>query len=150
MAGAGAALSICAVPTTAPDAFGTELSDGLLALLADAERGPRRDGLYALWLTGRAASDMVLGVGGTERTQAKRLAALEHRLSSLTLPAPLRRGLVAALSHLREAAGAGGALALGQLVAPVRDSLGAPASDVLARAARAARAFTTPTAASTR
>ena len=75
-----------------------------------------------------------------ERAHRRRLQALEHRLSSLTLPPPLRRALAAALSQLREGRPETAAQVLSQLVAPAREAGGAEAGDALAQAARAARA----------
>ena len=122
------------------------LSDSLLLLLAETERGPRRDGLYAVWLTARAAADLAAEVGCEARPRKRRLDALEQRLSSLTLASPLRRGLVAALSHLRDPDVGTPTIALSQLIAPVRESLGVAAADCLAQAARGGR----PGAAGTR
>jgi hypothetical protein len=65
--------------------------------------------------------------------------ALEQRLSSLTMPPPLRRALVAAVSQLREARPEVAAQVLSQLVAPARDAGGAEAGDAIALAAREAR-----------
>jgi hypothetical protein len=112
----------------------------LLAVLAESARGPRREGVFALWLTSRVAQDLLLDPPPPERAHRRRVAALEQRLSSLTLPPPLRRALTAALAHLREPKAEAAAQVLGQLVAPARDSLGADAGDALARAAGAARA----------
>ena len=97
----------------------------LLGLLPQTGRGPRREGIFALWLTVRVAQDL-LRDPPSERAHRRRLQALEHRLSSLTLPPPLRRALAAA----------------SQLVAPAREAGGAEAGEVMARAARAARMAT--------
>jgi hypothetical protein len=118
------------------------LSDSLLLLLAETERGPRRDGLYAVWLTARAAADLAAEVGCDARPRKRRLDALEQRLTSLTLASPLRRGLVAALSHLRDPAIGMPTIALSQLIAPVRESLGVAAADCLAQATRTSRSGT--------
>ncbi len=111
----------------------------LVQLLPRTGRGPRREGIYALWLTLRIAQDLLLEPPLPERAARRRLAALDTRLSSLTLPPPLRRALTAALQQLRE----GGALAVpvvfSTLVAPVRDAAGADAAEAIQRAARAAR-----------
>jgi len=61
----------------------------LLGLLPQTGRGPRREGIFALWLTVRVAQDL-LRDPPPERAHRRRLQALEHRLSSLTLPPPLR------------------------------------------------------------
>jgi len=111
----------------------------LEALLPTVARGSRRDGIYALWLTVRVALDCFLAPPLPERAVKRRVAALERRLASLTLPAPLRRALAATVSEMREAEPASTALALAQLVAPARETLGADAGDAIAQAARVAR-----------
>ena len=68
----------------------------------------------------------------------RRVAALERRLSSLTVPAPLRRALAAALSGLKEPRREQAALVLHQLVAPAREVLGGEAGEALSKAAKAA------------
>jgi hypothetical protein len=111
----------------------------LLRLLVSTSRGPRREGIFALWLTVRVAQDLALETPPTERAHRRRLQALEHRLSSLTIPPPLRRALAAAISQLREARPETAAQVLSQLVAPARDTGGAEAGEALAQAARSAR-----------
>ncbi|HEU4699630.1 MAG TPA: hypothetical protein VFS40_10645 [Gemmatimonadales bacterium] len=118
----------------------------LLHLLPRAARGPRREGVFALWLTVRVATDLLEGAPpapGEERRRGaprRRLLALEQRLSSLTLPPPLRRALTAAIAQLRDPRPDTVALVLGQLVAPARDTVGAEAGEALALAARGVRA----------
>ncbi len=111
----------------------------LLQVLNGAVRGPRREGVYALWLTLRVAEGYLLDPPLPERAARRRLAALETRLSSLTLPPPLRRALTTALMQIRD----GGAPAipgvLHALIAPARDTTGAEAADAVQRATRAAR-----------
>jgi hypothetical protein len=65
--------------------------------------------------------------------------ALERRLSSLTMPTPLRRALAAAVSQLREGQPEAAVQALSQMVAPARDTSGHEAGDAIALAARLAR-----------
>ena len=115
-------------------------ASALLALLPQTGRGPRREGIFALWLTLRVAQDLVREPPA-ERAHRRRLQALEHRLSSLTLPPPLRRALAAAISQLRDARSETAVQVLSQLVAPAREAGGAEAGDALAQAARAARAL---------
>src|SRR5207302_1605806 len=69
----------------------------------------------------------------------RRLQALETRLASLALPAPLKRALTAARDHLEPATPGAAALVLSQLIAPAREVLGPEAGDAVAVAARAAR-----------
>jgi hypothetical protein len=111
----------------------------LLALLPQIGRGPRRGGIFALWLTVRVAQDLLLDPPPPERGQRRRVQALERRLSSLTMPTPLRRALAAATSQLRDVQPETAAQVLSQLVAPARESGGPEAGDAVAMAARLAR-----------
>ena len=120
-------------PNTAPSAL-------LVRLMNETPRGPRREGIFALWLTLRVAEDLLLVPPHPERAVRRRVAALEQRLSSLTLPAPLRRALAAAIAELKSPAREQAALVLQQLVPPAREAIGVEAGEALARAARAARA----------
>jgi hypothetical protein len=113
----------------------------LIGLLPQTGRGPRREGIFALWLTVRVAQDLLRDPPPAERAHRRRLQALEHRLSSLTMPPPLRRALAAAMNQLREAKPETAVQVLSQLVAPAREAGGAEAGDALAQAARAARAI---------
>ena len=111
----------------------------LLSLLPQIGRGPRRGGIFALWLTLRVAQDVLLDPPPPERGQRRRVQALERRLSSLTMPPPLRRALGAATSQLRDASPETAAQVLSQLVAPARETGGAEAGEAVALAARLAR-----------
>ena len=115
-------------------------ASALLTLLSQAGRGPKRGGIFALWLTVRVAQDLLLDPPPAERAQRRRVQALEHRLSSLTMPPPLRRALGAAVQQLRDARPDTAAQVLSQLVAPARDTGGPEAGDAVALAARQARA----------
>lgn len=115
-------------------------TDELLELLARTARGPRRDGVFALWLVVRVAEGLASATPATERAERRRVANLERRLTSLTLPPPLRRALVASLALLKEADAGAPGLALGQLVAPVRESIGQDAAALLERAAKLLKA----------
>jgi hypothetical protein len=117
----------------------TPCEERLIALLAEAARGPNRDGLFALWLVVRAAEGALPPAPVSGRNHRRRLQALASRLATLALPAPLQRALVAARQHLEPATPAAAAQVLVQLVAPARDVLGAEAGDAIAGAARAAR-----------
>jgi hypothetical protein len=109
----------------------------LVRLMGEMPRGPRREGLFALWLTLRIAEDSFLQPPPPERAARRRVALLEQRLSSLILPAPLRRALPAVLSELREPGLEHATLALQQLITPAREALGAEAGEAVGRAARA-------------
>src|SRR5574337_590959 len=117
----------------------TPAATALVDLLSGTARGPRRTGLFALWLVVRVVEDLRLDPPTPERARRRRLAAVEARFATLALPAPLRRALGASVAQLREGPGDRGVLALGQLMAPVRDTLGSDAADALAAAVRRAR-----------
>ena len=110
----------------------------LLELVPQAARGPKREGIFALWLTVRVAQDLLLDAPLAERAHRRRVDALARRLSSLTIPAPLRRALTAAIDQLREGAPATAAQVLSQLVAPARETGGPEIGDAVSQAARAA------------
>lgn len=114
-------------------------ASALLDVLPKTARGPRREGIFALWLTVRVAQDLLGDPPPAERAHRRRLQALEQRLSSLTVPPPLRRALVAAVNQLKESRPETAAQVLSQLVAPAREAGGADAGDAVAQAARAAR-----------
>jgi hypothetical protein len=118
----------------------TPAGSALVRLMNETPRGPRREGLFALWLTLRVAEDLLLVPPHPERAIRRRVAALEQRLSSLTLPAPLRRALAAAIAELKSPGREQAALVLQQLVPPAREAIGVEAGDALAKAARTARA----------
>ena len=105
----------------------------LLHVLASTERGARRDGAFAVWLVVRVAGDLAAEPDWNERAQRRRLQALERRLTSLSLSPSLRRALAAALAQLREREPEAVATALAQLVAPVRESVGAEAAEAVRR-----------------
>jgi len=111
----------------------------LVNLMGAMPRGPRREGVFALWLTLRVAEDQLLVPPPPERAQKRRVTLLDQRLSSLSLPAPLRRALAAALAELREARRDRAAMVLQQLVAPAREVLGSEVAEVFAKVARAAK-----------
>ena len=114
-------------------------ASALLVLLPQTGRGPKRGGIFALWLTLRVAQDLLLDPPPVERAHRRRVQALERRLSSLTMPPPLRRALAAAVAQLREGRPETAAQVLSQLVAPARETGGAEAGEALALAARQAR-----------
>lgn len=117
----------------------TPCEERLIGLIAGAARGPRRDGLFALWLVLRSAEALLPPASVSGRSHRRRLQALQSRLGSMALPAPLRRALAAARHHLEPATPSAAAVVLSQLVAPAREVLGAEAGDAVAIAARSAR-----------
>jgi hypothetical protein len=117
----------------------TPCEERLIDLIAAAARGPKRDGLFALWLVVRAAEATLPPAPVSGRNHKRRLQALANRLATLALPAPLQRALVAARQHLEPATPSAAVQVLAQLVAPAREILGTEAGDAVAGAARAAR-----------
>jgi hypothetical protein len=117
----------------------TPCEERLVALIAEAARGPEREGLFAVWLVVRAAEGLLPPAPVSARNHRRRLQAVANRIATLALPAPLARALVAARQHLEPGTPAAAAVALAQLVAPVREVLGADAGEAVAVAARAAR-----------
>ena len=111
----------------------------LVSLLTQTGRGPKRGGLFALWLTLRVAQDLLLDPPLQERAHRRRVQALERRLSSLTMPPPLRRALASAVAQLRDVRPEAVAQVLSQLVAPARETGGSEAGEALALAVKQAR-----------
>ena len=66
---------------------------------------------------------------------------LEQRLSSLSLPSPLRRALPASIREMQTGKADRVVIALQQLAAPAREAVGAPIGEALVQAARTARAL---------
>ncbi len=114
----------------------TRALDVLLELQEGLQRGPKREGAFALWLVARVAWEV--GVEGEEsdRADRRRIALLEKRLAPLAVPRPLARGLATALSHLHDATPAAARIALSQLVAPAREAIGPEAGEAIALLAR--------------
>jgi hypothetical protein len=111
----------------------------LLRVLAGTARGPRRDAAFALWLTARVAEDMMTAGDLPERAQRRRVAALEKRVSSLSLPASFRRALTAGLAQMRDPRPEAAQAALSQLATAAGDTLGSEAAGVVQRLARGVR-----------
>ena len=111
----------------------------LTEALETAIRGPRRNGLFAVWLVLRSCGDLLPPNPASERGHRRRLRGLDYRLRSLSLPAPLRRALAGALQQLDTGSSHSASVALLQLVAPARETLGPTCGDAVERAARIAR-----------
>ena len=111
----------------------------LMEQMAKAPRGPRRDGLFAVWLAVRAIEDLPGIKAPGERAFRRRVALVEKRISSLALGLPLRRALNQVLASLKDADRADAGKLLGALAAPARDGIGAEAAEALSRGSRAAR-----------
>lgn len=117
----------------------TPASRGLLELMATAPRGPRRDGLFALWLVLHVAEDLHLAFGAAERPYRRRVGLLEQRISSLALPAALKRDLARVIEGLKTSAAAPAGPLLAGLVGATRDGVGPDAADLVQKAARSLR-----------
>jgi hypothetical protein len=119
----------------------TEAEQGLAEALAQAARGPGRNGIFALWLFTRVAEAVLPTDPVSPRAHRRRVDLLQRRLSSVSMPVPLRRALAGALRVVADGTPRTSALALQQLVAPARETLGAQVADTVAlAAARAGRA----------
>jgi hypothetical protein len=117
----------------------TQVEDRLIESLASAARGPKRNGTFALWLFVRTCGGLLPPDRLSRRNQRGRLAGLERRLRALTLPSPLRRALAGGVRELADGTTSAAAVALQQLIAPARETVGAEVGDALAVAARTAR-----------
>ena len=115
------------------------VEDRLIESLAAASGGPRQNALYALWLLVRTCGGLLPPDALSGRTHRGRVAGLERRLRLLSLPSPLRRALAGSVRELGEGTPHAAAIALQQLVAPARETVGADAGEALAAAARTAR-----------
>jgi hypothetical protein len=108
----------------------------LLELQRRLERGPKREGAFALWMLVRIALDQGLSPDRPDKADRRRITLLASRLAPLAVPRPLARGLTTALGHLEDGTTSGARIALAQLVAPTKDALGSEAADAVALAAR--------------
>ena len=111
----------------------------LVDLMGRAVRGPKRDGVYALWLVVRAAEESAAHPGITPKLHQRQIEALHHRLASLTPPAPIRRAVVSAVSLLAGGGAEAPATALHQLAAPAKEALGPEVAEAVSGAIRAVR-----------
>jgi len=108
--------------------------------LQTTPRGPRRNGIFALWLLVRVCDGLLPPSTLSQRANRRRIEGLKKRFSSLTVLPPLRRALNGSIGELERETPDAAFLALGQLVAPVQDALGSRSSEALAWAADQARA----------
>lgn len=111
----------------------------LLEAMEAIGRGPRQNGLFALWLFVRQCAGALPPNTLSDQVSAARLRHLERRLSSLSLPSPLRRALPGSLAELETHDRDRVPVALLQLAAPTRDAIGRNVGDILSHAARRAR-----------
>jgi hypothetical protein len=115
------------------------VEERLLEALADSARGPRRNGVFALWMVVRTCSGVLPPDALSPRVHRKRLQALEQRLASLSVPAPLKRALSSAVRELADRSGVAAGMALQRLVAPARETLGSEVGEVIGVAASIAK-----------
>ncbi len=113
----------------------TEAERRLVGALAQQERGPGRNGIFALWLFTRVAEAVLPPDLVTARAHRRRVELLQRRLSSVSMPPPLRRALAGALRLVAEGTPRGSAQALQQLVAPAGETVGAHVAAALGLAA---------------
>lgn len=106
----------------------------LVELQRRFERGPKREGAFAVWLVVRVALDVGRSGLPLDKHDRKRLVLLSQRLAPLAVPRSLAKGLTTALGHLDDTATNGARVALSQLVAPTRDALGPEAAEAVAQA----------------
>jgi len=110
----------------------------LIDTLQVTVRGPRRNGLFALWLFVHTCDDALPPNELSGRAQKRRLDALERRLSSLSLPPSFRKALTASVRIVTEGRGEPVVAALTHLVDPAREALGKQAADAVTLAIRSA------------
>ncbi len=113
----------------------------LLEAMRRLQRGPRREGVFALWLVTRLACDIATGDPESAKANRKRVGLLERRLAPLAVPRPLARGLATSLIHLAECTPDGARLALAQLSAPARDAIGPEAAEPIDQVVRCLRSL---------
>lgn len=111
----------------------------LVELITRTARGPKREGIYALWLVVRAAELRKFDPPVAPKLLAKQLEALTHRVATLTPPAPIRRAVASALTLLADPAPDAPAAALHQLAAPAREALGTEVAEAIGAAVKAAK-----------
>jgi hypothetical protein len=118
--------------------FLAQTQQDLIGDLQATARGPKRNGLFAVWLFVRACDGLLPPESLSEKAHRRRLDGLKRRLSSLSLPPSLRRALTGSVRELEAGTKEAAALGLRQMVAPIRDVLGSKPADSLLRAATAA------------
>lgn len=117
----------------------TAAENRLIQMLQLAVRGPKRNGLFALWLFLRACEGALPPDPLSGRAHRRRLESLERRLSSLSLQPSLRRALAGSMTELSEGTGDAAVAALKLLIGPVRETIGDQAGDAITLAARIAK-----------
>jgi hypothetical protein len=122
--------------------FFAPTEEHLIRNLQVAARGSQRNGIFALWLFVHFCDGMLPPLCLSDRVNRRRLEGLKRRMSSLSMAPPLRRALSGSLRELDVGTAEAATLVLRQLVAPVRDVLGAETADAIALAAQQAKDVT--------
>jgi hypothetical protein len=108
----------------------------LIDCLQSAARGPRRNGMFALWLLVRACDDTLPPMTLSGRAKRRRLEATVKRCSSLSLQPTLKRAITRSIAELNSGTNGSVVAALQELVEPARECLGEEAAKALALAVR--------------
>ncbi len=115
-----------------------ETSGELVTRLSYAERGPQRNGIFALWLIVNACSGITGPNHLQDKNHKKRISALRKRLSSLSLPPQLRKVILPTLAELSDNGPDAAASVLAQLVEPVKESMGDECAKLIETASKRA------------
>lgn len=108
----------------------------LLEALAVSRRGPKRNGIFGVWLFLRVCDGISPPDPLNIRAHRKRIRQLELRLSSLSLSPVLRKAISNSFGYLEEGDAAGAARALREVAQPAGDVLGRDVEQALLRGAR--------------
>lgn len=111
----------------------------LIDCLRLTARGPRQNGIFALWLLVRTCDDALTPSTLSTRANRRRLDAMTQRWSSLSLQPAFKKALAQSVAELSPGAEGGPLAALQNLVDPTREYLGQEAADALTLAVRSAR-----------
>ena len=116
----------------------------LVSAMEAAARGPRQNGMFALWLAVRLCEGLLRPQPPKARYLTERLENVRRRLSSLSVPPPLRRALAGALRELEREGASAVPMVLQQLIVPARETVGTEPGEAVALAARHAKGVLRP------
>ncbi len=105
----------------------------MIDLLASSSRGPRRNGVYCLWLFLRACGELDSRDAASAKAHRK-LNALKGRLRSLSLPPGFKKAIAGALQTLETPTIGSAGATLSQLVVPSLETIGKDAGSVVRQA----------------
>jgi len=111
----------------------------LIDCLQVTARGPRQNGIFALWLLVRTCDDVLPPTALSGRANRRRLDAMVKRWSSLSLQPGFKKALTRSVCELSTGTDGGVVAALQNLVEPAREYLGQEAASALALAVRSAK-----------